>query len=323
MVVMLASVFGLGGLGGLGGAPSAWAMGKKPATPPGGGCTPNGDADFVPANPIREVALKPVTTKAFNLPNGARVDLQADLDLMLSTAVTAAGSFAPTDQSGGDGGVDDPCGHRIEIRAGVSSLVLNAFELGISFGYSPSGESNTLTNLNGKTKVRVGTVAMDFSVWECTGGRCHSVDAMQANAMTAGVELELEIDFSSVTSSPALVYNTKLERVLRGVMDDGLRKLSKSARLSALSWSARVRKVVPEAGIIVFDAGANSRVGLNQGFTIYAPTPSNGACGAFEAMAYARTSQVDTVSSVALIDKVLSSRGVKEGDLVMVRAVSQ
>jgi hypothetical protein len=266
--------------------------------------------------PVRKAVLKPVATKAFNLPNGSRVDLAADLEAILTTAVANSVSFSPADPIGPGG---DGCGTYLEVRAAVTTLELNAFELGLNFGYTPSGETRTGSGVTGKTNVRIGTIAMDFSVWQCSGGRCAAVGAATSSALSAGVNLSLNIDFGSVKTGPDLVYNTPLGNALRSIMNDGMKSLSKIPRLSELSWYAKVREVSAESGMLIFDAGTQSRIAAGQSFVIYAASASSGACDVYKAVANVRTVRVEAISSVAQIDESLDSRGVREGDIVMVR----
>ncbi len=290
----------------------SYAAAKKPAVD---ACNPH-PGQTTP-NPTRRAVLRPVVTKAFQLPNGAQVNLSADLDTVFSTAVTAALSFAPTDPSD-----SDLCDTHIELRAAVSTLELNAFEAGVTFGYTPTGATNTVSNITGKTTVKVGTIAMDFSVWECVGQKCTAAAAVPASHLTAGVDVKLDIDFNSVTTSTSLIYNTPLGGILRAIMVDGMNRLSANPHISELNWKASVKESTPEAGMFTFDAGTNSRILPNQSFVVYAVTPTTGVCNVYHAVGYAHTTQVDPVSSVAFVDQILDARGVQPGDVVMVRAVS-
>lgn len=296
---------------------SAQAMGKKPASPANGGaCNADGTGPNTP-NPIRKVVLKSVGTKAFNLPNGSRVDLSADLDTMLQTAVAGTGVYSPTDPASG---TLDPCSTHLEIRAAVTTFQLNVFELGVSFGYTPAGETGTSTGVTGKSDVRIGTVGMDFSVYKCTGTDCSLVSASNASALTAGASLSVSIDFSTIKTGPDLVYNTKLGDILRSIMNDGAKRLANADSLGALTWNARVREYLPATGTLIFDAGADAHLKNGQTFVVYAAVPpTSGKCTPFSPVAYAHTIQVDTISSTAIVDKVLSSRGIQDGDLVLVR----
>src|SRR4051794_33998589 len=94
------------------GAPGAWAMGKKP-TPNGGTCNANGDSGYTTPSPARRVVLGAVGTMPFTLPNGSKVDLTADLNTLLTTAVAGTQVYFPTDGVA----AADPCGTHLEVSA--------------------------------------------------------------------------------------------------------------------------------------------------------------------------------------------------------------
>jgi hypothetical protein len=298
----------------LSGSTAAFGAAKPPANP---SCNPN--PGITTPVPVRQAVLTSVGTTPFSLPNGSTVNLGADLQALLATAVTSSGAFSPTDPA--LPGQTDPCDTHLEIRAAVSTLELNATTIGVSFGYTPSGATSTVTNVNGSVAVSIGTIAMDFGIWECVSGRCSEVAASTASQATAGVNLNLTIDFSSVTTSPSLIYNTPLGDAIRAIMNNGMKTLAGSPNLAQLSWTATVKQWEAGPGLLIFDAGTNVSLAPNQAFVIYAPAPSTGACGVFQAVANAHTTAVTTVSSTALVDQVLDPLGVQVGDVVMVRAV--
>jgi hypothetical protein len=278
----------------------------KPA--PGGTCSPTPGTP----NPIRKVQLRHVTAKNFHLPNGASVDLNSDLDSILVTSATSTANFQPTTAT-----PSDPCDSRLEVSAAVTTLELDAWEFGASFGFTPSGELGTVSNIKANAKVKIG---MDFAIWECRGKDCSASVASNASHITAGVQVDLEIDFGTVTTGPALVYNTPLGPALRKIMDQGMSLLSGSPKLSDLPWFASVRDILSGPGNVLLDVGSHDRIGTNQTFAVYSSIPVSGACPAFKPMAYVHTTQIDSVSSYAQADSVLDPRGIKIGDRVMVRA---
>ncbi|MGK5087551.1 hypothetical protein WDW86_08330 [Bdellovibrionota bacterium FG-2] len=291
----------------------SYAAGKKKPTPESCNTNPGPTTP----TPTRRAILLPFQTKAFQLPNGSQVNLSADLDTVFSTAVTVGQAFSPTDPSD-----NDACDMHIELRAAISTLELNAFEAGVTFGYAPAGASNPVSNITGKTTVKVGTIAMDFSVRQCVGSRCSAIAAVSANHLTAGVDVKFDIDFNEVKTSTNLIYNTPLGGILRKIMNDGVKRLSADPAVANLNWKATVKESVPEAGMFIFDAGTQSRIFPNQSFVVYAVTPATGICSLFHVVGYAHTTQVDPVSSVAFVDQILDPRGVQPGDIVMVRVVS-
>lgn len=293
------------------GMPDAWAMAKAPAAN-GGSCSAN--SGMTTPNPARKVVLGTVGTIPFTLPNGSKVDLTADLATLFNTAVTGTQVYFPTDAAT----ATDPCGTHLEVSAAVSTLELNAVQIGVTFGYTPSGTSSVVTGATGSVNVNIGTIAMDFSVRQCTNGGCTTIGAVSSDAVTAGVSTSFTIDLGTVTTGPSLVYNTDLGKIITGIMNDGAKKLVAAANPSLLSWSATVREVTAGSSII-FDAGTQALLLPNQTFAVYAVTPATGVCSVYQAMANVHTTQVEPLSSTAQIDTTLDPRGVQVGDLVVIR----
>jgi len=290
------------------------------------GSKPVSDAigvDSAPAlqtpRPYRAARLAPVSTTAFQLPNGTSVDLSSDLDAMLSTAVTTQTRFLPLEDSEGD----PDCASRIELRATVSAIELNVGSVGLTFGYTPGGEIGVpVTNLTGTFDVRIGTIAMDFGLWQCSGSRCVAMAASTATHATAGVNLGLQVNFSEATTGVSFLYNSGLSQVIRSIMNDGMKRLAANPRLSKLSWYAIVREVAKDGGQILFDAGTQAGLVPGDAFEIYARTPSVGACDVYKTLAVAHAERVDTRSTTALIDAVYDgTRDIQPGDVVLVREV--
>ena len=77
----------------------------------------------------------------------------------------------------------------------------------------------------------------------------------------------------------------------------------------------------PEAGIFEFDQGFSSLIGENQTFTIYEANEDviGVGCDSHHVVAYGHTTTVDPISSVAIVDEFRDARGVKAGDVVMIR----
>lgn len=268
------------------------------------------------ATPVRKVLLKPVGTLPFQLPNGAQVDLSADLNSLFLTAVTETRVFSPTDPSE----QVNPCDYHIEIRSAVTWLELNVTQFGLSFGYTPSGSKSTVTNLTGNAGVKIGSIRMDFSIHECVGGKCSSVKATYADHRTAAVDLSMDIHFGEITTGPSLIHQTPLGNALSKVMQKGIGEMAAAPQLTQLSWSAQVRKVTPETGIIVFDAGSRAQIKEGDRFVVYASVEATSVCTVFDAVAYVRALRVDPLSTTAVVDEVLTSeRSVQLGDWVVVR----
>ncbi len=294
-------------------APSVHAAGSNT-------CTPSASGLSTP-KPLREVVLRPVSTLPFQLPNGTRVDLSTDLNTMLGTAVTQTGIFAPTD---GFSLSSDPCAQRVEIRAAVTAMQFDTMSANVrvSFGYSPAGETRlNLTQLSASAGVRVGTIAMDFSVWRCVGSRCTQIAAQSANQATVGTNLSFQVDFNLIKTASDLTWNTALGSLLAKIMNKGLTALASSTRVDLLPWSASVLTYRPESGLIYLDAGSFSLLAPNQALEIDTLERSSGQCEVYKSVAYAHTTQVDLMSSEAQVDQIFDARGVRAGDVIMVRVV--
>lgn len=287
------------------------AAGKKPSDPPQCPVTPS----YTTARPVRPVIVRKVGTQVFTLPNGSPADLQADLQSMLNTVVTQTPVLAVTDPA-----LVYPCDTYLELRSAVTHFQLDLAELGLSFGFNPGGALGPITGITGKVGVKIGTVAMDFSLWQCSRGRCTSVMASTANQTTASGSLALELDLSAIHTGPNLLFQTPLGDLMRKIMIKGVSDLSTSPRLDELHWQALVRQYIPSAGLFIFNAGLQSRIRVNQMFEVYAADSStSGVCEVFKTVAYGHTSSVDAVSSLAIVDRILDSRGILPGDVVMVR----
>jgi len=296
-----------------------FSAGKKPTPPPV--C---GDPSTV-ALPVRKVVLTQVGTNGFQLPNGAMMDLRGALDAMMTTAVTETPNLAVTSQAPGIG---VPCESYIRVDSKLSTISLEALKFGITFGYSPSGADNPVTDLTGTADVRLGTMAMDFHIYQCANSaegipQCQSVAATMATHAVFGGDLKFEIDFGVVKTGPALVYNTPLEGIFRAVINNGIKKLAAHPRIQELDWNATVTSVVPGA-IFTFDAGSRSRIGPNQRFYIYSETPATSGCQVREVVGEAHTTRVDLLTSTAVVDKMfVTGRDVRVGDQVWVNAQPQ
>ncbi|OFZ19072.1 MAG: hypothetical protein A2X94_09980 [Bdellovibrionales bacterium GWB1_55_8] len=296
--------------------PTAEAAGKKRKS------ATNAQAPGCPAqsggSPIRTVVVRDVAGKPFPIPGGTTVDLNADIRSILITTLTSTQSLAPMDAN--SGGEPENCTSHVELRATVSTLEMNLQEYGLTIGYTPTGTHSALTSATGETKVRVGTLAMDFSLWRCSGSRCSAVAAATANQNTVDTELGFKVNFGLITSGANFVSHPSFNRILRKVVHAGVQQLVQSPRIAELPWSATVREAIPEAGIFTMDAGSQERMTVNQKLVVYSALPAIGACGVFKAIAYARIERVDPVSSLAVIEQTLDSREISEGDVVMLKS---
>jgi hypothetical protein len=273
--------------------------------------------------------LKPVGSKIFSLPNGGTADISVDLNAMFTTAVTNTSSLSPwvsaiPDDANGNHPGTDPCESHLEIRGDVTTLQLDIAQVGLTIGWNPAGSYNVpITNITGKAHAKIGVIAMDFSVWQCQAGSCTAVAASTSDHVTAGVSVAVDIDFSSVTAGPSLIFNTPLGSALRRIMENGIQQMANSIRINELDWTARVVESNPQLGLVTFDVGMQSRIAPNQGFEVYAPNANTwGACRVYQLVGYIHSTTVGAVSSYAIVDQLFGARTIQVGDVVMVRRVA-
>lgn len=290
-------------------ASTSWAAGKKPPAPPQGPFTPS---------PVRKVVMAPVGTQAFRLPNGKDMDLSADFNSMFETAVAQSGVLVPYYP-----GRPNPCEERLEIRSAVTTLQMEVGSARIRVGYSPTSTESPTIGLEGSVGVKVGVIAMDFHVlrYDSLGGK-HIVMASKVEQPFPAFSLEFNVNISDIKIGPELIYNTPLGGVIRGMMTKGVQELVKqTSNLERLGWAAHVRHYDPDTGILIFDEGWDSLLGNEQTFTVYsAAEDAIGInCTSFLPVADVRTTRVDSITSIAIVDEIRHSRGIQVGDLVLVR----
>lgn len=277
-----------------------------------------GSSQLTTPTPVRKVRMQTVGTKIFQLPNGAKVDIHADLESILNTIVASSSAFSPE-----DGALGDPCNSHLEIRSTVSTFQLDMVELGVSIGFNPSGSMSAISSVTGKANVKLGLLAMDFSLWSCSGLTCSAIAASNATNIMANLGMSAVIDFGAITTGPSLIFNSPLGPIFRQIMANGIGQLVRSPRLVELPWQASVKEYLPAAGLFIFDAGVDARILPNQAFEVYAPVDQTdrGVCNVYQTVAIGHTASVGAVSSAALVDQTFDSRGVKVGDVVMVHLV--
>jgi len=268
-------------------------------------------ADSV-ANPLRKVIVKPVAAKMFQLPNGAAMDLSADLDVMFNTELTSNSHLSPSEFN------TRPACH-IEVQAAISTLELDINEYGIKVGFNPSGPMSTSgPTLGGNVTVKGGLIAMDFRVSECDNLECHSIAAASESHATSSTQLNFGLNLGMITIGPNLIHNTELGGILRAIMDKGIKDLINKPEMQGLIWQATIIAINPD-GTFLIDAGERDRLKDDQQFTVLTKLASPGSvCGSYQSIGYAHTSRVDNVSSTLKLDGAVA-RPLNVGDVVMIR----
>ncbi len=299
-------------------APNVPPASQTPA-PPSCQLPPSGGSGV--AKLPRRVVVKPVDgVKSFQLPNGNTVDateLSGELTKMVQTAAVKTGMFvleAPSQNPSG------PCDYHLELQPSVTQIELNNSQHGIKLGYSPTGSNPNNGNFTGTATFNIGKIRMDFSFWECIGvDNCSSAVVSSATEKTKGVSLSLEIGFKDITTGYDLIWNTSLHDALSKIMDNGLGTLAADATLNELSWRAKIYQYIPETGTLIFNRGVSDKVKIGDRFVVYAAADNVlGDCALYEPVAHIHITQVETVSSFAIVEDLVGSRGIRVGDIVMI-----
>lgn len=285
--------------------PSSFANGKKSTDTP---VTPK----LTTPNPLRPAGLAPFGTTSFVMPNGKTADLSADLNTLFLTAVTESTNFAPSDATAGE------CDKRIVISGAMSAVDLDVAGTSISFGYTPSGSTNTVTNVTGTTSVKVSTISMDFAVKICSSTSCETIAASTATQASAGVDLNVSVDFSEVTTGAQLLFNSSLSTIFRNIMKKGLASLL-STKVADLPWTAKVFDFDATNGVVHFDKGFEARLQPNQSFAVQTFDSTAGECAVTKTVAYIYTTRVDGSTSVASVEQTLEAIQIKTGDIIRIR----
>ena len=285
---------------------------KKPASQPNSCTVP----PPVVAMPLRVVFVTDVKSKEFPLPNGSRVDLSRELTVMLGTGASESGALAPVEP--GSPVPSDPCSPYIEIHGDVTALEMNLYEYGLTIGYTPAGAHNVLTEIKGTANIKVGKLAMDFSLRKCLGGLCTALPSSHVDQSMIDANETISMDFGTITTAFDLAQHPSFNKILRKLIGKGIGNMIQSPRMSELPWTAIVREYDPSSGTLIFDAGQQSHILVNQKFAINAFIPAAGVCSVYKAVAYVHAVRVDPVSTFAMIDQQVDSRGVQAGDVVMI-----
>jgi hypothetical protein len=266
--------------------------------------------------PYRIVTLTQVGTKTFDLPGGSPVNFTADFQTILSTSTTLSDAFQPSE------GWPTPCNEHLEIRSSVTSFQLNVVKAGISFGYSPIGGIVGAPKLKGKFEVSVGEISFDASIWQCKDKACVAIAAATSDQSTVGIDLSFEVDFDQINAGASLLTNPALGTITRKLMVNSLYLLGKDPNVMNLPWQAMIKNTDANLGLVIFDAGTALNIKKDQLFEIYElnnNTP-DGACDLFKVIAHIHTTQVNTLSSIALVDQLFNNGVIKIGDVVMGRS---
>ena len=110
------------------------------------------------AMPTRHVFLKNVAAPPFTFPNGAKIDLNMDLNAIALSQVNQSNHIRSTQQS-------DSC---LVMAGAITSLEMDILELGIQFGWNRNGiiPIPGTPGLEGKLTIRLSNMSMDFHIYD-------------------------------------------------------------------------------------------------------------------------------------------------------------
>jgi len=272
------------------------------------------------AKPFRDAHLATIKTIPFALPNGTVVDLTADLKSLMEGATARSSLYRLTENPN-----EDACQSRLEIRAALTTLDMDVFGAGIKIGYTPTGDfAPGVTPISGTARVDIGLIGMDFSVWRCLRESCAQIIAARVTNKMVDAQASMQIDFNQIKASADFVYKTPLGNTLAKMMAAGASALTTHERFDTLPWRAQVQEVIPGATPaktqVWLNAGDGEHLQPGDAFTVLAPSPNEGECGAYQVIGYIKaTSLTSPVSLSAQPEWQDPSRPIRAGDVVMVR----
>lgn len=282
------------------------------------------------ANPIRQVEVLPVYSRSFQLPNGARVQIDPYLQDFVRVALSETPNLRARSASVAPGAPS--CERTLKLEARLAAIELGVKQYGLTFGYSPGGELSTPGSLTGQVEVQVGTVVMTFHLLECSKeGSCLEVASSLATQATSQTQAGIQVNFSEIQGSSALqtglqfLFKTELHQAFKKVIQTGIRDLASRAATARTPWRGRVLAVNTDRGTLTLDVGFAQNVRANQRFTVFAAMDgdaSNDSCTSLVHLPLARvrtTDRLEMDSAPARIDSVESDhRPIRPGDEVRI-----
>jgi len=295
---------------------NGFTMGKKSSTAQASSTCSAPSASI--ATPIRNVVVAPVKSQRFPLPNGTMADLTPSLGDIMIAAVNGTGAFHPILDPQA---APDACNSYLRVSSYVTAIEMDLYDFKLSVGYSPDGVFGLTPNqIQGEANVRIGRLDMVFAVEKCQAGLCSTILTSKVGKNSIDSDYHLRANFNTITGGADLVQHPSFNKILTQIMDAGMKLIAQSPDLNKLPWTAIVRESNSASGTLIFDAGHGSGIANNQAFVIYAAEQATGNCNLYKAVAYVHTTRVDPISSVAIVDQSLDQRGIKDGDVVMVKS---
>ena len=162
---------------------------------------------------------------------------------------------------------------RYVITGGVTSFVAEIATLGITFGYKPQGDvgQGGLTGGEGKVKVRIGQLEMDFQIVDTQTGVV--VVAKHASANDFGIDLEAEVDFNSSDWGPLnarFIYDSPLTPFFRKVLGRVISKMAEDPHTNfMMDWQTQVTRLNLSKKKLSIGTGMRGGIVTNNVLSVY------------------------------------------------------
>jgi hypothetical protein len=233
---------------------SVFAFGPKPPQPP---------AD-TQAWPTRNVGLAQFLSTPFTLPNGVKVDMSTQLPNIMPTEITQK-------SSGRLRALNEATGARFVLKGGLTSFEANNFTNSLTIGFKPgTGDigSGTIAGATGALTFNVGSLDMNFYIVDTADQEVVGVG--QGSAVEGGVGLSVSLDFTVITTADQFVFQSPMTPVITTAIDNALKQMTTDKNTNVqMDWSAQVTAVNTGAGTLVFNAGIQSNIQVNNVFNVY------------------------------------------------------
>jgi hypothetical protein len=215
------------------------------------------------AFPVRFLRMGNFSTAPFQLPGGVPADLGHDVLMLVNTQVNQSERFRTVV------GQDPTQPHGI-MSGGISALVFEVTSLGIKFGYRVGGEpvnEGGGTRLTGELTVKVGVLAMDFSIHDSVTGNVYS--SVSVDQGFPGLNLSFKVDFDQIEIGPEFLLNTPLKDTVRAAAREAMRQMAMQPHVNFIPWSSHVLEPDLARGLLLFDAGVQQGIVPGNVFQVY------------------------------------------------------
>lgn len=287
---------------------SAYAFGKKAVDPNSGSA--------VQAVPTRMVELAHVTVPNFYLPNGNRVDMNTDLRALVDTEINQSANFRTVEMAPSN---------RLVVTGGVTSLELDALQLNLKIGWSPSGALPIPIDpaIKGEVDLRLSNLSMDFKIYDRMTGETYL--ASYTNETLSNLKFSVRVEISQIGGSIELLTKTKLADAIRQATRDIFKKFSASPGLHYVPWETRVLGIADDRSTVTIGAGGRQGIVAGAVLSVYSnceQRSSSGMC--FERfLADIRARDIGQASSMAIPNTSADSlNAVETGDKVYVKVLN-